>query len=146
MDKYNKIFTWGMIALIAISVGILIWGFSAGWETNGGVASDVLLDWAYIMVALGIAAIVVVGLVIGIKNDPKSLVKLGIGIGAVAVLCIIAYLFASGKPAIGLTTLEPTAAELKLTDTILNLAYITGAGAILAIIAGEIRIAVTDKK
>lgn len=146
MNKLNKIFTWGMIGLIAISVIILVWGFSFGWETSGAVAVDVILDWAYIMVLLGILAIVGVGLAIAIKNDPKALVKLGIGLGAAAVLCLVAYLFASGKPAVGLTTLEPTAGELKLTDTILNLAYITGIGAVLAIIAGEIRMAVTDKK
>ena len=40
----------------------------------------------------------------------------------------------------------PTAGELKLTDTILNLTYFTGALAILSIIVGEIIKAVRSKK
>ena len=40
----------------------------------------------------------------------------------------------------------PTASELKLTDTILNLTYFTGALAIISIIVGEIVMAVRSKK
>lgn len=137
-----------MIGLIVISVVILIWGFAAGWADGmtPKAATDVLLAWAYIMVGIAVVAVVVPGLIIAIKNDPKSLVKLGIGAAAVAVLCLVAFLFASGKPAMGLTGMEPTAGELKLTDTILNLTYIVGVASIIAIIAGEIRMAMNDKK
>ena len=41
---------------------------------------------------------------------------------------------------------RPTAGELKLTDTVLNLTYILGAGAIVAIIAGEIISGILNKK
>ena len=45
-----------------------------------------------------------------------------------------------------LTTEQPNASTLKLTDTILYLTYFAGILAVLAIIAGEIRLAITNKK
>jgi len=63
------------------------------------------------------------------------------------VLFGIAYLLASGAPAIGYSgAVPPTASELKMTDTILNLAYIVGAFAILSIIAAEVVMAIRNKK
>lgn len=135
-----------MVVLLVISFAIFVWGFIQGWAKNDGFAADVLLDWAYAMVVIAVLAVIGVGLAIGIINNPKMLVKLGIGIVAVVVLCAIAYFLASGDPINSLTAVKTTPEELKFTDTILNLAYITGAGAILAIIAGEIRLAITDKK
>ncbi len=137
-----------MIALILVSVVILVWGFAAGWNEGfePKAATNVLLGWTYVMVGLALAAVVIPGVIIAISNDAKSLVKFGIGLAGCAVLCLIAYVFASGAPAMGLTGIEPSAAELKLTDTILNLTYIVGACAIIAIVAGEIRVALKDKK
>ena len=134
-----------MWALVIISVALLVWGFIVGFEANDGKATQVLLSWAYVMIAIAAIAVIVVGAVIGAKNNPKSLVKLGIGIVAIAVVCLIAYLLAAGKPAVGMIE-QPDAATLKLTDTILNLTYFTGALAIIAIIVGEIVMSVRNKK
>ena len=137
--KLNKIFKWGMVVLILVSVAILIWGSSVGFESNGGKATDVLLNWAYIMVGLAVASWVVVGLIVSAVNDPKSLLKLGIVLVGVAAVCLIVYLVSPGKPAIGLNIAEvPTAGTLKLTDTVLNLTYLTGGLAILTIVVAEI--------
>ena len=149
--KLNKIFKWGMVALILVSVAILVWGFVSGFATPkpGSVAlppTNVLLTWAAIMICLALFAWIVIGLIINIKNDPKSVIKMGIGLVAIAALCFVAYLFAKGDPAIGYTGKPVTAGMLKLTDTILNLTLITGVGAIVAIIAGEIRMAIANKK
>ena len=62
MKNLNKIFKWILLGLILISVGILIWGFAVDFESNDGTPVDVLLRWAYIMVGVAIAAIVVVGI------------------------------------------------------------------------------------
>lgn len=134
-----------MWALVIISVALLVWGFIVGFEANDGKATQVLLSWAYVMIAIAAIAVIVVGAVIGAKNNPKSLIKLGIGIVAIAVVCLIAYLLAAGKPAVGMIE-QPDAATLKLTDTILNLTYFTGALAIIAIIVGEIVMSVRNKK
>ena len=145
MKNYSKIFKWMMLALIVISFVLLVIGFINGFETDGGKWTDVLLYWAYIMIGLTLVATVGVGLWIGIKNNPKMLVKLGIGLVAVVVVCLLAYLLAAGKPAMGMQV-QPDAATLKLTDTILNLTYFVGTLAIIAIIVGEVRLAIVNKK
>jgi hypothetical protein len=74
-------------------------------------------------------------------------VRIGIGLGAAAVLGLVAYFMASGAPAIGYTgATPPTASELKLTDTILNLTYILAVAAVVAIIVGEVFSAIRNKK
>jgi phosphoglycerol transferase MdoB-like AlkP superfamily enzyme len=142
MKNINKIFKWAMVALLIVSVVLLVLGFAGGWK-EGSV--DTLLGWTYIMVGLAIAAVVIVGLVVGAINDPKSLVKLGLGLVAVAVVCFIAYLIAPGAPAMGMLE-QPSQATLKLTDTILYLTYFAGIVAVLSIVVGEIRLAITNKK
>ncbi len=144
--KLNKIFKWGLVALILISVALLVWGFAVGFESNGAKAVDVLLNWTYIMLALALVAWIVVGFVISVKNDPKSLIKMGIVLVGIVAICFLAYLFAKGTPAVGYTGAPVSDGMLKLTDTILNLIAIAGAGAILAIIVGEIRLAISNRK
>ena len=132
-----------MIALILVSVVLLIWGFTQGF---GGNAVDVLLYWTYVMLGITLVSWVIVGLVVGAKNDPKSLVKIGIVILGVAVLCLIAWVLAKGDPAVAYTGPAVSAGTLKLTDSILNLIYIVGGAAILAIVVGEIRMSIASKK
>lgn len=147
MKNYNKIFKIVMWALVAISVVLLVWGFLTGFEANDGRGVEVLLYWAYIILAIAILAVVVFGLIISAKNDPKSLVRLGIGLAAIAVVCFIAYLLAPGNMPLQWTNAKlPTSGQLKLTDTILNLTYFTGVLSILAIVVGEIVMAIRNKK
>ena len=134
-----------MVALIIISVALLIWGFAVGFESNDGRAVETLLYWAYVMIGIAVASWVLVGLFISAKNNPKSLIKTGIILVGAAVICLVAYLLAKGEPAMGMLV-QPAQGELKLTDTILNLTYFFGAAAIIAIIVGEIRMAMVNKK
>lgn len=145
--KLNKIFKWGMVVLILISVAILVWGFSAGFAVGDEAlpATNVLLTWAAIMIGIALFCWIVIGLIISVKNDPKSIVKMGIVLVGIAVVCLLAYLLAKGDPVPG-AAVTATAGELKLTDTILNLTLIAGVGAIVAIIVGEIRLALSNKK
>ncbi len=141
--KLNKIIKWCMIALIVVSVGLLIWGFSKDFADN---AVDVLLYWTYCMLGLAVFSWIVIGLIVGAKNNPKSLVNIGIILVGVAALCLVAYLLAKGDPAVAYNGPAVSAGTLKLTDTILNLTYIVGGAAIVAIIVGEIRMAIASKK
>lgn len=145
--KLNKIFKLGMVVLILISVAILVWGFSAGFANGSEAlpATNVLLTWAAIMIGIALFCWIVIGLIISVKNDPKSIVKMGIVLVGIAVVCLLAYLLAKGDPVPG-AAVTATAGELKLTDTILNLTLIAGIGAIVAIIVGEIRLALSNKK
>ena len=141
--KIAKILFW---ALMGISVGLLVWGFIAGFETKDGAMTDVLLYWAYIMLGIAIGFVICLGIYAQAITNPKGLIKLGIvAVGAVVLVGIV-YLISPGNPAVGLNSPKlPTPGELKLTDTILNLAYIIGVLAILAIIAGEIVMATRKK-
>ena len=147
--KLNKIFKWGMVLLIVISVAIVVWGFVAGFN-DGPIAlppTNALLTWAAILIGIAVFCWVVIGLIVSIANDPKSLIKIGLILLGAAVLCLISYLLASGAPLLHYTGDKvPTPGTLKLTDAILNLTYICGGVAILSIIVGEIRMAIVNKK
>ena len=144
---YAKIIKWISLALLVISVGLSVWAFTRFGGAGKEAAVETMLYWAYVMLALTLVAVLCIGLYVAVKTDPKSLVRIGIALAGAAVLCLVAYLLASGKPAIGFTgATPPTAGELKLTDTVLNLTYILGAGAIVAIIAGEIISGILNKK
>ncbi|MBO6097101.1 MAG: hypothetical protein J6P56_07320 [Bacteroidales bacterium] len=134
------------MALLVVSVIVLVWGSLKGFEANDGAATNVLLYWAYIVLGIALASVICVGLYIRATTDPKSLVKIGIAVLGAAVLFGIAYLLASGAPAVGYSGAKlPSATELKMTDTILNLAYIVGGAAILSIIAGEVLMSIRKK-
>ena len=146
MKNYGKFFKILMVVLLVISVAILVYGFVAGFETNGARNTDLLLYWAYAMLLFTLISVIVIGAIISFKNNPKSIIKLLIGLVAVAAVCFVAYLLAPGKPAVGIIeTEQPTHTTLVLTDTLLNLTYFAGAVAILSIIAGEIRMRVRKK-
>ena len=142
---YGKIAKWTAWALMIISVLLVVWGSMKGFDANGGAAVDVLLRWGYILLIAAIALVVILGVVLGGINDPKSLVRLGIGFVILAAVALIAYLTASGAQPLGYLGEAKPESTLKLTDTLLNLTYFLGAGAIIAIIAGEIISAIRNK-
>ena len=144
---YAKIIKWISLALLVISVGLSVWAFTQFGGSGKEAAVQTMLYWAYAMLIIALIAVLCIGLYVAVKTDPKSLVRIGIALAAAAALCLVAYLVASGNPAIGYTGAKPpTAGELKLTDTVLNLTYFLGAGAIAAIIAGEIISGILNKK
>lgn len=142
---YHKISKWTFWLLALISVVIMVWGAAKGFTANDGAAVDVLLRWGYILLFAAIALVIILGIVLGAVNDPKSLRKLGLGILLVAVCAGIAYLTASGAPLVGYMGEQPAAQTLKITDTLLNLVYLLGAGAILSILTGEIVSVIRNK-
>ena len=143
--KLNKLFKWCLVVLIVISAALIVWGFSAGFTTNDGQATDVLIYSAYVMVALGLLSWVVLGGIMSVKANPKSLIKGGIVLAGLAVIVLVAYFLAPAHPAFGREG-QDAVSTLKLTDTMLNLTYFAGVAAIVAIIAGEIRLAINNRK
>ena len=131
---YAKIAKWITWVLLLISVVIMVWGASVGFEANDGMAVDALLRWGYVL----LIAAVVLGIVLGALNNPKSLIKIGLGLVVVVVVATIAYAAASGSPLVGYIGEQPDHSTLKFTDTLLNLTYLLGGCAIAAIIVGEI--------
>lgn len=143
--KLNKVFKWCLVALMAISIAVLVYGFVVGFMTNDAAPVDYLFYWAYIMIGLAILSWVLVGGIIMVKNNPKDLIKVGIAAVVLVAIVFVAYLLAPGADAVGREGVD-TLSTLKLTDTVLNLTYFAGGAAILAIIIGEIRLAINNRK
>ena len=126
--KLNKIIKWCMVVLLIISAALAIWGAAVGYESNDGQPIDV---W------------VIIGGIVMAKDNPKSLLSVALGVVALVVVCLVAYFIASGEPIPGR---EDATSALKLTDTVLNLIYLLAGLAILAIVAGEVRLSIKNRK
>ena len=140
--KFTKILLW---VLMILSICVLVWGSLTGFEAKDGAATNVLLYWAYIVLGIALFAVICIGLYVTATTNPKGLVKIGIAVVGAAVLFGVCYLLASGAPAINCSK-AATDTELKMTDTILNLAYLVGGAAILSIIVGEVMMTIRNKK
>ena len=136
--KYDKIIKWVLVALFVVGVVLSFLGFAIGFEKADNAPVDVMLYCAYAYALIAILTVVFGVVVIGGMNDPKSLIKLGIGIAAIAVIVLLAWLLAPGTPAVGYLGEPVSDGALKLTDTILNLTYLLFGGSIVALIAGWI--------
>ena len=147
IQKYAKIIKIVLWVLMILSICVLVWGSIKGFEANDGAATDMLLYWAYIVLGIALVSVICIGLYVTATTNPKGLIKIGIAVVAAAVLFGICYLLASGDPAVGYSGAKlPTATELKMTDTILNLAYLVGGAAILSIIVSEVFMTIRNKK
>ena len=136
--KYEKILKWILLVLFIVGVVFSFYGFAVGFESNGDAPVDNILYCAYAFAAITILAVIVGVVVIGGINNPKSLLKLFIGLVAIAVVIAGAYLLAPGTPAVGYLGEPVSDMTLKLTDTMLNLTYLLCGGAIISLIVGAI--------
>ena len=136
--KYDKIIKWVLVALFAIGALLSVLGFAIGFDANGDAPVDIMLYCAYAYALIAIAAVLFGVVVIGGMNEPKSLIKLGIGIAAIVVIVVLAWLLAPGTPAVGYLGEPVSEGTLKLTDTILNLTYLLFGGSLVALVAGWI--------
>ena len=136
--KYEKIIKWILAALFAVGVVFSFYGFAVGFESNGNAPVDNILYCTYAFVAVAIVAVLFGVVVIGGINNPKSLLKMGIGLVAIAAVIAVAYVLAPGTPAVGYLGEPVSDGTLKLTDTVLNLTYFTFGLSLVALIAGWI--------
>ena len=126
------------MALFVVGVVFSFYGFVVGFESNNNAPVDTMLYCAYAFAAITLLAVVFGVVVIGGINNPKSLVKLGLGIVVIAAVIALAYVLAPGTPAVGYLGEPVSDGTLKLTDTILNLTYLLFGGSILALVVGWI--------
>jgi ABC-type antimicrobial peptide transport system permease subunit len=136
--KYEKIVKWVLAALFAVGVVFSFYGFVVGFETNGNAPVDNMLYCAYAFALTTILAVVFGVVVIGGINNPKSLLKLLLGLVAGGAIIAVAYVLAPGTPAIGYLGNPVSDGTLKLVDTVLNLTYFFFGGALLTLVAGWI--------
>lgn len=143
---YGKIAKWIFWVLAIVSIAILVWGSYIGFESDNSIAVDLLLKWAYILMGISIGSVVVLGIGLLAANDPKSLLKIGLGILLIAVITAVAYFTASGDELVAYMGQQPDFQTLKLTDTLLNLTYLLFFASILAIITGEVVSIIRNKQ
>ena len=123
-----------------IFVGLVLsfYGFVVGFESNGNAPVDNMLYCAYAFIGIALAAVVAGVVVINGINNPKSLLKLAIGLVVIAAIIGAAYVLAPGTPAVGYLGEPVSDMTLKLTDTMLNLTYLLCGSAILSLLVGGI--------
>jgi len=146
LNRIFKVLSWALaiVGVVIVAIGLLGNKFPKSVADGNDGLVNTLLMWAYIMLGIAVACIIIFGIGIKAASEPKSLIKLLIGLVAAVAIVAIVYALAPASPAVGLQT-PATHGELKLTDTILILTYIFGGAAILAIIVGEIMSAVRNK-
>ena len=136
--KYEKIIKWVLAVLFVVGIVFSFYGFAVGFESNGNAPVDNILYCAYAFAAITILAVLFGVVVIGGINNPKSLLKLALGIVAIVAVVAVAYVLAPGTPAVGYLGDPVSDGTLKLTDTILTLTYLLFGAAILSLIVGWI--------
>ena len=136
--KYEKIIKWVLAVLFVVGIVFSFYGFAVGFESNGNAPVDNMLYCAYAFAAVAILAVLIGVVVIGGINNPKSLLKLILGIVAIGAVVAVAYVLAPGTPAVGYLGDPVSDGTLKLVDTVLNLTYLLFGGALLALVAGWI--------
>ena len=136
--KYEKIIKWILVALFIVGIVFSVYGFVVGFESNGNAPVDNILYCTYAFAGLALLAVVFGVLVIGGINNPKSLLKILLGLVVIAAIVAVAYVLAPGTPAVGYLGDPVTDGTLKLTDTVLNLTYIVFGASILALVVGWI--------
>ena len=136
--KYEKIVKWVLAALFAVGVVFSFYGFAVGFESNGNAPVDNMLYCAYAFALTTLLAVVFGVVVIGGINNPKSLLKLLLGLVAGGAVIAVAYVLAPGTPAIGYLGNPVSDGTLKLVDTVLNLTYFFFGGALLTLVVGWI--------
>ena len=134
--KYEKIIKWILLALFVVGVVFSFYGFAVGFESNGDAPVDNMLYCAYAYAGIALLAVLLGVVVIGGINNPKSLLKLFIGLVVIAAIVAGAYFLAPGTPAVGYLGDPVSDGTLKLTDTILNLTYLLFGAAILSLVVG----------
>ena len=136
--KYDKIIKWVLVALFIVGIVFSVYGFIVGFESNGNAPVDNLLYCTYAYAGIALLAVVFGVVVIGGINNPKSLLKMVLGLVAIAAIVAVAYVLAPGTPAVGYLGEPVSDGTLKLTDTVLNLTYFTFGLSILALVVGWI--------
>ena len=123
---------WIRYILMALCVVVIL----MGWILRDDV--DLLLTWMYVMLGLGVGSMLIMS-VVSLGQNPKSAVQALVGLVAVLIVIGVAWAMASDATIVTATSEYTNSFELKLTDTALYSMYVLLAGAVLAILWGEIR-------
>lgn len=131
MKKILSLIKYVLLAICAVTLVIVM--------TRGENGVDLMLNWAYILLGIAIAASVLFPM-FNLAQNPKGAMRTLLGLGLVVIIVGVSYAMSSvepvANPAGGFFD-KPS--ELKLTDTGLYTTYAALAGAIVLAVLGEIR-------
>jgi len=132
MGSTNKLFSIILIALLGLSA-LLSLLFMVDVISEG-----LLITWCYILLAIAAVAAIVFPLITMAQN-PKGAKNALIGVGALLVIGVLAYVMSSGVETLDHDgKILATASEAKMSQAGLIAFYILAAGAIGSIIYAEV--------
>ena len=130
VEKLTKYCKYLLVILMVLNVLFLILGIAQGKESVG-----TFMIFAYCMLGLAVVAILFAP-IYGIIINPKSVKTIGIVIAIVAVVALVAWLFAKGStlPAEYLESMNVTKGTEAFVDFFMVFTYIVVGGTIAAVI------------
>ena len=130
VEKLTKYCKYLLVILMVLNVLFLILGIAQGKESVG-----TFMIFAYCMLGLAVVAILFAP-IYGIIINPKSVKTIGIVIAIVAVVALVAWLFAKGStlPAEYLESMNVTTGTEAFVDFFMVFTYIVVGGTIAAVI------------
>lgn len=132
MGNNNKLFSIILISLLGLSA-LLSLLFMVDIVSEG-----LLITWCYILLAIAALSAIVFPLITMVQN-PKGAKNALIGVGAIVVVVVLAYLMSSGSETLDLDgKVLATASEAKWSQAGLISFYILAAAAIGSIIFSEV--------
>ena len=133
----NKISSYVFMGLMSITAIVLVLFYGVGYDnqsvvTGGSYATDpqftdLLMFWMYALLAVGVAGIVVFGLMqfgASLKTNPKGAIKSLGALGAMVALFVVAYLFSSTAPIRINNEWFEDATVLTITDVCIYVQYV----------------------
>lgn len=133
--KYISFVRYG---LIAISLVILFLFLGTMNQTTGVYPYiDLLMRWTYVMLFISVGAVILLPIFEMAKN-PQGAKRTLIGVGILVLVIAISYALSDGSPVTSPSRVYENAMEVRLSDTGLIATYIALAGAVAAIVVGEL--------
>ncbi|WP_298615216.1 hypothetical protein [uncultured Odoribacter sp.] len=139
-EKILKIITIVMFAITLVILGMFMFGGDVPDQIYPTpIYTGALLNWAYVLFVIAIIAAIIFPIT-RLFTRPKQAMKSFIGLVALAVVILFAYLLADGTPMqiVGYTGPDNVPSRLIFSDTIIYTMYFLFAGAIIAILATEL--------
>lgn len=97
---------------------------------------DIMLVGTYVLFVVAVVAAVVLPIVKSLDN-PQTMVKSGIGVGALLVVFLISFLFSSGEVSVIAAKFDLGSTGSKLVGASIIMVYLLGLSAILGIVYTE---------
>ena len=150
VTKIRKISSWTLLITSLISIVVLGMFFGGGVvdpsaENKEYVYTGLLLDWTYVVFAVTIVCMVLLGLwqfISVLKTNPKSALMSFVVIALFVIVLLVTYSMGDGTPIVGLNADSQSyniPFWLKVTDMWIQSSIVLFALIVVALIAGSVK-------